>query len=209
MKYIYSFAAFIISFTLPLNAQQLTYYPDLAIGHRSYTYFHNINYQINPKFRINNLTLFDTEYETFKGNRSNIFFLRNSISYNLSQKISLSAAVGIKNPGAFVTASALFRKSKPIYSFAYSLGVTYQKGFTLEQSLNIEYLPPIINDYKGYFNLLAIANVNLNEYQRGLQFLRMGVKVNKGIYGLFLNLDQFNNSQRTLENAGIFIKYNF
>jgi hypothetical protein len=209
MKYKYFFAALIILFNLQLNAQQLTYYPDLVVGHRSYTYLHNINYQINSKFKFNNLTLFDTEYETFKGNRSNIFFLRNLISYSLSQKISLSAAVGIKNPGSFVTASALFRTAKPIYSFAYSIGVTYQKGFTVEQSLNIEYVPPINENYKAYFNLLAIANVNLNEYQRGLQFLRMGVKVNKGIYGLFLNLDQFNNNQRTLENAGVFIKYNF
>lgn len=60
-------------FALPLfqvKAQQLTYTPDIVLGHRSYTYLHNVSYQFNDKLKINNLTLFDTEYTK---DRENIF----------------------------------------------------------------------------------------------------------------------------------------
>ncbi len=193
-------------FSIKLTAQQLTYVPDIVIGHRSSTYLHNVNYQFNSKIRVNNLTLFDTEYKEYK---NNIFFIRNTLSYNIPKKISLNAEKKKKNPGSFFTISAQYRMLKPTYSFAYSIGTTYQKGFTLEQSISIEYYPTLTENLQLYFNFLAIANVNLEEYQRGLQFIRLGLKEKKVSYGLFLNLDQFNNNIKTLENAGTFIKYQF
>lgn len=41
-------------FALPLfqvKAQQLTYTPDIVLGHRSYTYLHNVSYQFNDKLK--------------------------------------------------------------------------------------------------------------------------------------------------------------
>ncbi|AJW64560.1 hypothetical protein VO54_03120 [Elizabethkingia miricola] len=194
---------------LPLfqtKAQQLAYTPDIVLGHRSYTYLHNISYQFNDKLKINNLTLFDTEYTKDK---ENIFFIRNTISYSLTNKISFHAGFGMKNPGAFFTAFAQYRIAKPTYSFSYSVGVTYQKGFTLEQSVSAEYAPYLNDDLQAYFNVLAIANLNFDGYQRGLQFFRLGLKQKKLSYGVAINLDQWNNTKKTLENIGVFTKYSF
>lgn len=189
-----------------LQAQQLTYTPDFVLGHRSYTYMHNVNYQLNEKWKINNLTLFDTEYTKDK---ENIFFIRNTLSYNVSKRFILNGAFGMKNPGAFFSAFAQYRVAKPTYSFSYSLGTTYQAGFTLEQSVSFEYLPYITNQMQGYFNVLAIGNIDNDGYQRGLQFLRLGIKQDKMIYGFASNFDQFNNAKKNLENIGLFIKYSF
>lgn len=194
---------------LPLfqtKAQQLAYTPDIVLGHRSYTYLHNVSYQFNDKLKINNLTLFDTEYTKDK---ENIFFIRNTISYSLTNKISLHAGFGMKNPGAFFTAFAQYRIAKPTYSFSYSVGTTYQKGFTLEQSISAEYTPYLNDDLQAYLNILAIANLNFGGYQRGLQFFRVGLKQKKLSYGVAINLDQWNNVEKTLENIGFFTKYNF
>jgi len=189
-----------------LIAQSLNYLPDMVIGNRSFTYLHNINYHFNDRVKINNLTLFDTEY---KVNKSNIYFIRNTLSYNFSKNISLNTAFGIKNPGSFFTVSAQFRTQKPTYSYAYSLGATYQRGLTLEQAISLEVSPQLTENFRLYFNVLAIANLKYKEYQRGLQLIRLGLKEKKASYGLALNLDQFNNNIKTLENTGIFIKYNF
>ena len=194
----------ILSVEVP--AQRVTYVPDMNLGHRSFTYFHTITYPFNDKIKINNLTLLDTEYQEDK---NNIFFIRNTVSYSLSQKIALNAAVGIKNPGSFLTASAQYRVVKPTYWFAYSLGTTYQRGFTLEQSIAFDLSPYLTESLQLYFNLLAIANVHRQGYQRGLQFVRLGLKQQQASYGLALNLDQFNNNTKTLQNAGLFIKYHF
>ena len=194
---------------LPLfqtKAQQLAYTPDIVLGHRSYTYLHNVSYQFDDKLKINNLTLFDTEYTKDK---ENIFFIRNTISYSLTNKISLHAGFGMKNPGAFFTAFAQYRIAKPTYSFSYSVGTTYQKGFTLEQSISAEYTPLLNDDLQAYLNILAIANLNFDGYQRGLQFFRVGLKQKKLSYGVAINLDQWNNVEKTLENIGFFTKYNF
>ncbi|MNG73078.1 hypothetical protein D3C79_315160 [compost metagenome] len=188
------------------HAQQLSYTPEVVLGHRSYFYMHQVSYKISDKIKINNLSLFDTEYTTDK---ENIFFIRNTASYTVSKRFTLNAAFGMKNPGAFFSAFVQYRVSKPTQSFSYAIGTTYQKGFTLEQSLSFEYTPYLTTQKQAYFSVLAIGNVNTKIYQRGLQFIRLGLKQDKLMYGLASNFDQFNNSKKTLENIGAFVKHNF
>lgn len=194
------------SASLDLNAQKLSYTPDLVVGHRSYTYIHNINYQLNDRLKLNNLTLFDTEYTKDK---ENIFFIRNTLAYSFTKRLSANAAFGMKNPGAFFSAYLQYKIIKPSYSLSYSIGTTYQKGFSLEQSISFEYTPYLTENFKGYFSVLAIGNIDDSGYPRGLQFVRLGIKQDKMMYGLASNFDQFNNGKKTLENIGAFIKYNF
>ncbi|MGE8433334.1 MULTISPECIES: hypothetical protein [Chryseobacterium] len=191
---------------LSMNAQKLTYTPDLVLGNRSYTYMHNVNYYFNDRLKLNNLTLFDTEYTKDK---ENIFFIRNTLAYNLNKKFSVNAAFGMKNPGAFFSAYLQYRITKPSYSFSYSIGTTYQRGFTLEQSISFEYTPYLKENLQGYFSVLAIGNLDDGGYPRGLQFMRLGIKQDKMMYGVASNFDQFNNAKKTLENIGAFVKYNF
>ncbi|MDR6457553.1 hypothetical protein J2786_000646 [Chryseobacterium vietnamense] len=192
--------------SVSLNAQKLSYTPDIVLGHRSYTYMHNVNYQLNERLKLNNLTLFDTEYTKDK---ENIFFIRNTLSYMLTKRFSANAAFGMKNPGAFFSAYLQYKIIQPAYSLSYSIGTTYQKGFSLEQSISFEYTPYLTENFKGYFSVLAIGNLDDSGYPRGLQFIRLGVKRDKMMYGLASNFDQFNNGKKTLENIGAFVKYNF
>ncbi|WP_223609483.1 hypothetical protein [Chryseobacterium sp. OSA05B] len=189
-----------------LDAQKISYTPDIVVGHRSYTYMHNINYQLNEQLKINNLTLFDTEYTRDK---DNIFFIRNTLSYSLHKRFNVNAAFGMKNPGAFFSVYAQYKITGPSYSFSYSLGTTYQKGFSLEQSVSLEYAPYLKENLQGYFSVLAIGNIDDSGYPRGLQFVRLGLKQDKMMYGVATNFDQFNNAKKTLENIGAFVKYNF
>ncbi|TLX25365.1 hypothetical protein FE904_12165 [Chryseobacterium indologenes] len=189
-----------------LSAQKISYTPDIVVGHRSYTYLHHINYQLNDRLKLNNLTLFDTEYTKDK---ENIFFIRNTLAYNLSKRFIVNAAFGMKNPGAFFSAYLQYKITHPTYSFSYSVGTTYQKEFSLEQSVSFEYTPYLKENLQGYFSVLAIGNLDHSGYPRGLQFVRLGIKQDKMMYGLASNFDQFNNGKKTLENIGAFVKYNF
>lgn len=195
--------AFVLSATCS-TGQELSFAPEMLFGNRSHTYLHLVKYHINERWSVNNLTLFDTEYIT---DVNNIFFIRNRVAYQLSRTLSANASIGVKNPGHFATASLQYRYSKKNFSASYSAGSTYQEGFTFEQSLALNYSPQISKGLKAYFNLLAIANLNFKEYQRGLQQLRIGLVSNKTAYGVGLNLDQFNNASKTLSNIGLFIKY--
>ncbi|KFF26562.1 hypothetical protein [Chryseobacterium vrystaatense] len=206
MKVKYAAVSALIMSLSGLTAQQLSYTPDIVLGHRSYTYMHNINYQLNDRLKINNLTLFDTEYTKDK---NNIFFIRNTLSYSLHKRFNMNAAFGIKNPGAFFSMSAQYRITASSFSFSYSIGATYQKGYSLEQSVSFEYAPHLKENIKGYFSVLAIGNLDDSGYPRGLQFIRLGLKQDKIMYGIATNFDQFNNAEKTLENIGAFIKYNF
>lgn len=190
--------------SVKLSAQKLSFIPDHLIGHRSFTYFHNINYQLSQRWKVNNLTLFDSE---LKENRNNIFFIRNTLSYNFSKNIAANFGIGIKNPGSFLTLSGQYKYFNPKFTFSYSLGVTFQSGFTLEQSLSFEFILFQSKSLQLYTSALAIANINTREYQRGLQMIRLGVRIKSLSWGLALNMDQFNN-RSGLENAGIFFKYN-
>ncbi|SFN79083.1 hypothetical protein SAMN05421594_4231 [Chryseobacterium oleae] len=206
MKAKYAVVLVLAAVSSRLDAQKISYTPDIVLGHRSYTYMHNINYQLNDRLKINNLTLFDTEY---KKDKDNIFFIRNTLSYSLTKSFNLNAAFGMKNPGAFFSVYAQYKIAGPSYSFSYSLGTTYQKGFSLEQSISLEYAPYLKENVQGYFSVLAIGNIDDSGYPRGLQFVRIGLKQDKMMYGIASNFDQFNNAKKTLENIGAFVKYNF
>lgn len=191
---------------LSVTGQELNFSPDLVFGNRSVTYKHLIKYSINSKLSVDNLTLFDTEYEE---DSNNIYFVRNNFSYHFNNKIKLNTAIGIKNPGAFCTMSLGFLSKTTNFSFAYTAGSTYQKGFSFEQSLNLSYTPDLSSYYEGYINLLATANINGNGYIRGLQQFKIGIRKKQLITGLAVNLDQFNNARKKLQNMGVFLKYNF
>jgi hypothetical protein len=194
------------SVSLNLNAQKLNYTPDLVAGHRSYTYMHNVNYYFNDRLKLNNLTLFDTEYTRDK---ENIFFIRNTLAYHLTRKISINAALGMKNPGAFFSVYIQYRIAKPIYTLSYSIGTTYQKDFRLSNPflLNICHTSKKIFRDISVFSLLAIwMGAAIPE---DCSLFGWGVKQDKMMYGIASNFDQFNNGKKTLENIGAFVKYNF
>lgn len=202
----YILCSLILAFPLALTAQQAAYVPELLTGHRSVSYLHQVAFRLSDRMSVSNLTLFDTEY---RSNTRNIFFIRNMFSYTLLPGVAVNAFIGVKNPGSFAGGALQYSYRKSTHALSYSAGATWQKDLTLEQSLRVEYSPRLSNHYHAYFNLLAIANINATEYQRGLMYVRAGLKKNNLTYGLAFNLDQFNNNTQSLENAGSFIKYQF
>lgn len=198
--------ALLCAMTMRIMAQPLSYAPDVVFGHRSFAYMHQVNGSFHPKIRLNNLVLFDTDY---KNKEHKLFFMRTTVSYLLTDNIALNAAAGMKSPGSFLTVSAQYRLSRPGFSFAYSVGATHQSGLTLEQALAFEVMPRLTAAVRGYISCSAIANTNRGGYQRGLQFIRLGLKTDTYGYGLALNLDQFNNNEKKLANGGVYFRYKF
>lgn len=205
LRFIY-FLFYITFGHLTLTAQSVSFSPEMMLGNRSTTYHHFIGYQINDKWSINNVSLFDTEYSNDK---NNIFFIRNMLSYNLNKHLKTNVALGIKNPGAFATLTSQYQYASSNFKLSYALGSTYQNGFTLEQTLLMNYTPSLTKSIQAYVNLFVVVNTNLKELNRGIQQLRIGIKKEQLITGIALNLDQFTKAKKTLENFGVFIKYNF
>lgn len=197
---------FFTALTSGMIGQELHFVPDIVFGNRSFTYKHLIRYTIHPRLSVDNLTLFDTEYED---DANNIYFIRNNVSFVLSESIRANSAIGIKNPGAFGTLSLSYHFKSHDFSLTYSAGSTYQNGFSFEQSLLIGYSPNLGNDLFGYLHLLATGNISREGYTRGLQQFKLGVQKKQLAIGWAVNLDQFNNARKKLENTGLFFTYNF
>lgn len=196
---------FIIFGTIISNAQTTGFSPEIVIGNRSVAYQHFIDYSFNDTWSINNVSLFDTEH---KNDKNNIFFIRNMLSYKWNKSLKINVAFGIKNPGAFATLSSQYQYTKSNFKISYAIGGTYQNGFTLEQVLSMNYTPKLIKTIQAYANLFVVVNTTLKELDRGIQQLRLGIKKESFIIGIAVNLDQFTKAKKTLENFGIFIKYN-
>lgn len=190
----------------PLDAQDLSYSPEFFLGNRSGAYQHLINLSLSEKWSMNNLALFDSDYQE---EENNIFFIRNSVGYKLSNLIQLNGGVGIKNPGSFFTGSAQFRLKKNDINLTYSIGSTYQESFTLEQVLFLKYTPKASGSFKPFLKLFIVMNTNFETIDRSLQQLRLGIDKDLASLGFAANLDQFANGSKTLENIGVFFKYNF
>ncbi|NJX16876.1 hypothetical protein [Tamlana crocina] len=189
-----------------LNAQSGSFSPEVVLGNRSSSYQHFIGYKFNNKWTFNNVSLFDTEH---KDNKNNIFFIRNMLSYNFHKHFKVNVALGVKNPGAFATLTSQYQYVSSNFKLSYAIGFTYQNGFTLEHTLTMNYTPCLTKNIQAYINLFVVVDTNLKELGRGIQQLRFGIKKEKLITGIAINLDQFTKAEKTLENFGVFIKYNF
>ncbi len=203
-NYLYLVILFLLS--QGVVAQHPAYSAYLMFGHRSITSMNSVNYQWEKGMKLNHLSLFDTEYQS---DDLNIFFIRNMVSYPILKKFSINAAHGMKNPGSFYHVSAQFRTNALNYAFSYSLGLTHQKDCTLEQSIAFELYPQLSQRLRAYFSVLAIANVKRDEYQRGLQYIQLGLRRERLFFGAAFHADQFNNAKKKLFNIGAFIKHNF
>lgn len=205
MRLAFFYTLVFIVFGQTVFAQKFSFTPEGMVGNRSYFYTHTFNYQISDKVKLQNLILFDTEYDNDK---HNILFMRNTLAYQFSKYFSLNTSIGIKNPGKFASMLVQYQVVGKEMLFSYSVGTTYQAGFTLEQSILFEYTPSITDKVKGIFRVSAVGNVNAQEYTRGFQHIRLGVKYEQYSFGLATNLEQFNNSWKHLENYGVFAKVN-
>lgn len=205
LRYIY-FLFFITFGSLPLAAQSISFSAEVVAGNRSMSYQHFIEYSFNNSWSINNVTLFDSEYND---NKNYIFFIRNMLSYNFNKHFKANVALGAKNPGSFVTLTYQYQYGSSSFKLSYAIGSTYQNGFTLEQTLLMNYTPILTKNIQAYINLFVVVNTNLKVLDRGIQQLRIGIKKEQFNTGIAINLDQFIKAEKTLENFGLFIKYNF
>lgn len=189
-----------------LQGQELKFSPELLSGHRSLSYAHLVKYSFCENITVDNLTLYDSEYTS---DVNNFFFIRNSVSLKLIKGFSMNASIGLKNPGSFVSVLMNYQYSNDHLFLRFSVGSNYHLGFTLEQSLILNYSPEISPKISGYFNLFLLTEHNRREILRGIQQVRIGLKQKMIAYGIGANLDQFSNSTRALFNLGLFIKFNF
>ncbi|ADQ18519.1 hypothetical protein Lbys_2857 [Leadbetterella byssophila DSM 17132] len=195
---------FILFIPVYMQAQKPQFSSDILAGHRSTTFLHQAGVKFNSSLTLSHLGLLDVEY---KGKPNNIYFIRTMLTYGFTRNFAVQVGVGLKNPGNFSSLLLNYRYFKPSLSISYSAGVTYQSTFNFEQALNVEYTPVLNTALRGYFQVMAIGNLNDKGLQRGLQYSRAGLKKQGLIAGIGVNLDQFNYMQNCISNVGIFIKY--
>jgi hypothetical protein len=188
-------------------AQTMSFAPEAVVGYRSFAYMHGINVRLGRQVSLSNLAIYDAAYNS---DHNNIFFIRNSIALRLHPAFAVNAFGGIKNPGSFWGAAVEWRFVPfPALTLSYAAGPTYQRGFTLEQSIKIVYAPRLSKTWTGYLSLLLIGNTNFRFWPRSLLYARVGAQHNKLIWGIGIHIDRFNNRDKELHNVGPFIKYQF
>lgn len=178
--------------------------PQLLIGNRSTAYLQVVKHKVNSRLSFNNLTYVDAEHNSDK---STIYFVRNTGSLFLTNRLYFNLAIGVKNPGKFATGSFQYRYNHKNFFASYSVGTTLQETFTLEQSLSVRYSHFIKNQLKAYYSLLIISNTTYTDFTRGIQQLRLGIAKKHTAMGFGANYDQFNNATKTLLNLGVFISH--
>lgn len=185
------------------SGQNILFSPEVLVGDRSVSYQHLQRIELNLKWSYQNTFIIDNEYAS---DNNRIYFFRNSISYHHSNKWRTNLAFGLKNPGLFSTISWTYLNKDNQHSFFYSVGFTYQNGISIEQSMLYRKELIRIQKYTLYYQVFAVANIDVHGYTRGLQQLRIGFQKEAIQFGFGLNFDQFNNGNKTLVNQGGYIK---
>lgn len=190
---------------IPSVAQASDFHAEAVIGHRSFVWQHHLKKKVGTKWNFSNLTLLDADY---KG-EPNIFFVRNMIGYTLTSHMVLSAAAGLKNPGAFGSAMLQYIVNSGSFNGSFTIGPTAQSKIWLEQAMALHYSPPICATANLHISLFASGSTDFKVLDRGVQQLRLGVSKKQFTTGLAANADQFARTENNLINIGIFIKHQF
>lgn len=204
MKAILS-VSFICIIHATASAQHLAYAPEAMVGQRAFSWQHSIQTPLNSRWQFSNVVLYDHIYT----HEPNIYFIKNSITYQLNNSLRIEAGCGIKNPGAFGSLLLQYHYHQNNISFSYGIGPGIQNGILLEQALRAHFSPPISSTTNAILSFFASINIANNRLDRGLQQLRIGIKKQQISGGLALNIDQFNNHNGSFFNTGIFLKHQF
>lgn len=192
-----------IHFSLVNYAQESSFQPELLIGNRSAMFQHFLKLPVNKKLSITNNFLIDNEYST---SENRIFFFRNSLNYHFTKRWQVNSAVGLKNPGLFMTIAWTYSVITDQKTFSYTVGFTIQNEISFEQTLIYRRSLIEFRQYQLQSQIVIIANFDRSGYSRGIQQFRLGVQRASTQLGLGLNLDQFGNSSKTLFNTGVYLK---
>jgi len=183
--------------------QNFQFDPELLTGNRSVFYQHLLRVHTTDRVSFQNVFLIDHSYHKPE---DQIYFFRNTISYQATPVWSSNISFGLKNPGLFGTFSLSVKKISSRQTILYAFGVTVQRTLSLEQSLFLQREFITLKDCRLFYQVLIVLNLDNSGYTRGLQQFRVGVKKRGLQMGFGVNLDQFNNAQKTLHNHGLFLK---
>ncbi|MEO1031009.1 MAG: hypothetical protein AAFX55_06375 [Bacteroidota bacterium] len=191
-------------FFLDSSAQQPPLPVELFGGNRAMYYQHVINKNLfNDKFNFFNVTSFEAEHDS---NENNLFVVSSLFSYNLGKGFSIGIGGEIQRPGTFAIVGAQYAYvSETILLVVFpSMNINGDKEYT--HFTLFEYKPKLSDKLKGYFRSQFLVITDFDNYNRGYQQLRLGLQIDNIQFGLATNLDQFDNSNITTSNYGLFVR---
>ncbi len=177
---------------------------EAMIGQRSGFYQHVISKNIlKDKYNFFNVSSFDSKWGD---NQDNHFIISNFLSRNIGKGFGVGIGAEIQGPGSFLTLGGQYScgSKKLLLVLFPTININGPKEYS-HFSL-IEYKPKLGPTLHAYLKLQFLLTTNFNKLTRSYQQLRIGMEKSHIVFGLAINLDQFQALGLTKENYGIFIK---
>lgn len=183
----------------------MTFFPEVVVGHRSYSYAHNADFPVDKKWSIVNIVSVDVEHT---GYERNLFFIGSGLSYHLSPAFKANALVGLKDPGAFGAINIQYSKKFEKIFFTTFLGWHYLKESDVEHFMLAQYKTPIKDNLDFVLKIQSVMTFNKHGFSRGIEQVRLGVAGRKAGFGLAVNFDQWARVLSPIYNVGFYFTYN-
>ncbi len=181
---------------------------EVMTGNKSYYYQHSFGLTFPQSrfgfFNTSSLHLLHDE------KTKNELMSQQYITYPLGSHVKLALGTFYATkPGISPALALQFKYNLRHTNLLFAPRVDLKKNGAIEAMAMVEYLPPINYRLTFYSRAQLMSNYGPNHHNRSYQNFRIGLKMQKAIFGLALNIDERGREIQTLRNWGLFFRYDY
>jgi hypothetical protein len=194
---------------LPLKVMSLIAQPipvEILFGSTYYQYQHSLSRDLWKKgslsfSNVTSLNAFHSELHTTE------VMTQTHVSYTISNMLRVGLGTFYSTrPGLSPSVSLQFMKHYHNLSFMVIPRVDIKKAPSHDLFVRVEYRK-VNKKITPYLRLQAMTNFGPSNHNRSYQNVRAGIALDKVQFGLALNLDEYGKEILTIQNWGVFFRY--
>lgn len=168
----------------------------------------NFNKNIKGKFNFVNLTVAAADYKNTLS--ENEVIMMNTVNYQFHKNINTGAGLRYHYKKGFIpNISMSFTYFNPTWSFILTPCFEFLPKRDIEFVGIIEFKPKLTENIRLYTRIQGLYNQNItdNLHDRSYANFRLGLKINRIVFGGAANLDHYGPNKVYKDNYGVFFKY--
>lgn len=183
---------------------------ETMIGHERIYGFSliNKNFTDSSRFGFFSLTSFNGDYN----NIDNELVSSNQLTFSLSKRIKIAAGTSFNGLLDFYPSAGFqYTYFKPGLLIVFNPGMEFNRSYATQNFGIIEWKPVLNEKWNLYTRIqgLYIYNLSNKEHERSFIHFRLGINKFKNSFGVGFNADFYGSDYYTLNNAGLFWRYEF
>lgn len=199
----------LVIWCLALTATAQPFVAEPMVGDKNYYYQHTMATKFTEASRVGFFHTSSLHY-MYVENEKDELMSQSYLTYQALKNVKVAGGVFYATNPGFTPSLAL--------QYTFHLGllrgiiaprVDLKRNGSFEIMMAGEYIAPVSKQLEFYARAQFMSNMDRIDHNRSYQYFRAGLKRNRTVFGIAMNIDERGGELQTQRNYGIFIRYHF